>query len=156
MAARPSLFSDRHDAVLRARDGAADEEQVALGVDADYPETHLGVALRAHVARHALSFDDPGGIRAGADRAGLPMPGVAVGCRTAAESVPVYHTLKSAALGCAGHLDQLAGSEDVHLHLGAGGRCLAVDGEAPKHLGAVSRPAFLAWPSSAFVVRCAR
>src|SRR5918998_5967792 len=108
MAARPSLFSDGDDAVLRAGNGAANEEQITLGIYPDDPETDLGVAFRAHVARHPLSLDDPGGIGARADRARLPVPGVAVGGRAAAEPMTVHDALESAALGGAGHLDQLS------------------------------------------------
>ena len=75
--------------------------------------------------------------------------------RTAAEAVAVHDALEAAALGGAGDLDQLAGGEDVDLDLGARRRRLAARGAKTRSTcGAASSPAFLAWPSSALVVRC--
>src|SRR5512132_2110166 len=58
-----------HDAVARARNRAADEEQVVVGVDADDLEALLGHALVAHLARAADPLEDARGIGGGADRA---------------------------------------------------------------------------------------
>src|SRR6478672_8495787 len=131
MTARPSLLGHGDDAVLRARNRAPDEQQVALGVHPHDGETQLGVALGAVVTRHPLPLDDARGVGARPDRARLPVPGVAVRGRSAAEPVAVHHALESAALGRAGDLHQLARREDVHLHLGARGRGIALVREFP-------------------------
>src|SRR5215207_2785186 len=135
MTARSSLLVHGDDAVLRARDGAPDEQQIPLGVDLDHRQPELGVAYRALVARHALPLDDARRIGARADGTRLPVPRVAVRCRTAAEAVAVHHALEAAPLRGARHLDQLAGREDVDLDLGARGRRIAVDRELPDDLG---------------------
>src|SRR4051794_34691745 len=134
MAARPSLFRYSHDAVFRSRDGAPHEEEVALGVHPDHPETQLGVALSPHVTRHPLSLDDSGRVGTGADGAGLPVPGIPVRRRTAAETMAMHHALEPSALGGAGNLHQLPWGKDVHLYFGARSRSLAIDREAPQHL----------------------
>src|SRR5690349_17411215 len=126
MATPPSLLCDGDNAVLRAWNRAPDKEQVALGVHPHDSKTDFSMAFRAHVAGHPLSLDDPGRIGAWADGAGLAVAGIAVGCGTAAEAMAMHHTLKSTPLGRAGHLDQLAGSEDVDLYFGTGGGRLAV------------------------------
>ena len=58
MAALSSLLRDRDDPVLGARNGAAHEQQVPLGVDLDDREAQFGVPRSAHVARHPLALDD--------------------------------------------------------------------------------------------------
>src|SRR5687768_2280738 len=134
MAARASLFRYRHDAVLRAGDGATHEQEVALRIDLHHAKPELGVALSAHVTRHPLAFDNARGVGTRADRAGLAVPGVAVGRGATAEMVAVHHTLESPALGGAGHLHQLPRREDVDLDLGARRRCVALEGEDPQDL----------------------
>src|SRR3954470_7103853 len=134
MAARPSLFCHSHDSVFGTRDGAPHEEEVPLGVHPDHPEAQLGVALSTHVSGHPLALDDPGRVGTGADGAGLPMPGIPVRCRTAAEAMAMHHALESSALGGAGNLHQLPRGKDVDLNLGARSRSLAVHREAPQHL----------------------
>src|SRR5947207_6445731 len=135
MAAGSSLLRHGDDAVLGAWDGTADEEQIALGVDLDHRESELGVALGTHVAGHPLALDDARRVGARADRARLPVPGVAVAGRTAAETVAVHYALEPAALGGAGDLHQLPGGEDVDLDLRARSRRLAVrGGKHPQHL----------------------
>src|SRR5712692_807412 len=133
MAAPSSLLGHGDDPVLGARDGAAHEQQVSLGVHLHHRKPELGVPLRAHVAGHALALDHAGRVRARADGAGLPVPGVAVARRAAAEVVAVYHALEPATLGRAGDLHQLARAEDVHLHLGARRRGLAAHREDAQH-----------------------
>src|SRR3954447_14149634 len=98
MAARPSLFCHRHDAVLRSGNGAPHEQEVPLGVHPYHPEADLGVPLGTHVAGHPLALDDPRRVGARANRARLSMSGVAVGGRAAAEMVAVDHTLEPATL----------------------------------------------------------
>src|SRR6185295_13755292 len=77
MAARASLLGHGDDPVPGARNGAADEQEVALGVDLDHGEPELGVARGPHVARHPLALDDARRVGARADRARLPVPWVA-------------------------------------------------------------------------------
>src|SRR3954452_19595005 len=134
MAAGPSLLGHGDNAVLRSGNGAADEQEVPLGVYAYHPKPDLGMTLGAHVARHPLPLDHSGRIGPGADRAWLPVASVAVSRRTAAEPMTMHHALEPTALGRAGDLHQLAGGEDVHLDLGTCSGCLTVDLEAPKHL----------------------
>src|SRR5687768_14882131 len=104
MAARPSLLRHGHDAVLRARDGAPDEQQVPLRIDLDHAKPELSVPLGAHVTRHPLALDDAGWIGTRADRARLAVPRVPVGGWATAEMVAVHHALEAPALGGAGHL----------------------------------------------------
>src|SRR5688572_6819232 len=143
MATPSSLLRDHHDAVARARDRAPHEEQILLGVDPDHFEPELGVAPVAHVARHPLALYDPGGIGAGADRAGLAVPGVAVGGGTAARAVAVHDALEAPPLGPPGHLDQLAGGEDLHRDFGPRGERLAHQLEAPHDVGGRLEPGLL-------------
>src|ERR687896_2668961 len=135
MATRPSLFRHGHDAVLRAWNGPPDEQQVPVRVDLHHPEPKLGVALRAHMTGHTLSFDYARRVGARTDGPGLPVPRVAVGSRAAAESMAVDNSLKSAALGGAGDLHQLARGKDVDFHFGPRRGRFTVDGEYSEHLG---------------------
>src|SRR5918992_2670463 len=143
MAARSSLFGNRHDSILRAGNGAANEEQIPLGVHPNHPEANLGVARGAHVSWHPLALDDPGGVSARADRARLAVPSIAVGGRPAAEAMAMDHALESSALRGAGDLDQLPGREDVHLQFGTRGRSLSLERKAPEHLGSCFEPGLL-------------
>src|SRR5207249_8660463 len=51
------LLPDLDDAVLRAGDGALDEQQVLLGVDLDHLQAHLGDALAAEAAGHPHALE---------------------------------------------------------------------------------------------------
>src|SRR6266545_6413932 len=136
MAAPASLLGHRYDPVPGAGNGPAHEQEISLGVHLDHPKTQLGVAGGALVTRHLLALDDARRIGAWADRAGLPVPRVAVTRRPAAEAVAVDYALKAAALGGAADLHQLAGGEDVHLDLRAlRGRLAPVHREDPEHPG---------------------
>src|SRR5258706_14948055 len=64
MAARASPLADGEQAAHRTRDGPAHEQQIALGVDLHDAEPQLGEVAGAPVARHPLSLDDAGRIRA--------------------------------------------------------------------------------------------
>src|SRR5215210_4700194 len=134
MAARPSLFCHSHNAVFRSRDGALHEQEIPLRVHSHDPQSQLGMTLGAHVPWHPLPLDDAGWIGTRADRAWLPVAGVAVGCRASAEVIPVNHALEASALGGAGDFHQLARGEDVYFHLGSSRRSLTVDGEHPQDL----------------------
>src|SRR3954453_22354505 len=117
MAAPASLLGHGDDPVPGTGNGAADEQEGALGVHLDHGEPQLGMALGAHVARHPLALDDAGRVGARADRARLPVPRVAVARRPAAEPVAVDDALEAAAFRGPGDLDPLTGGEDVHLDL---------------------------------------
>src|SRR5258706_5496908 len=108
MAAPASLLGHGPDAIHRPGNRATDEEQIALGVDAHDPQAQLGVAPRAHVARHALALDHPRRVGTRTDRAGLAVPRVTMRGGTAPGVVAVDHALETAALGAAGDLHQLA------------------------------------------------
>src|SRR5918995_4324910 len=99
MTARSSLLRHGDDPVLRARDRAPDEQQIALGVHLHHGEAQLGVAGSAHVARHPLALDDSRRVGARADRAGLPVSGVAVRGRTTTKAIALHDALKSPTLG---------------------------------------------------------
>src|SRR5256886_15362307 len=96
MTARPSLFAHREEPVHRARHGATQKQQVPLDVHFHDAESQLSEVARPHVPGHALPFDDARRIGTGGDRAGLPMPGIAVRLRTAAEWMAVHPALETA------------------------------------------------------------
>src|SRR5207247_6494398 len=75
-------------------------------------EPQLGEVARSHVPGHALPLDDARRIRARRDRAGLPMPRIAVGFGAAAEVMAVHYALEPPTLGHARDLDTVAGGED--------------------------------------------
>src|SRR4051812_23289939 len=113
MAARPSLFCNRHDAVLRPRNSAPDEQKIPLSIHLHDAEAQLGVPLGTHVTRHPLSLDDTRRVGAGANGAGLPVPRVTVTGRTTAEPVALDDALETTALRRSCHLYQLARGEDI-------------------------------------------
>src|SRR5260370_18958973 len=87
MAARAPLLAHREQTVHRAGDGAAQKQQIPLGIDPNHPEAELGEAAGAHMTRHPRALDDARRIRPPGDRAGLAMAGGAVGLRTAAKAM---------------------------------------------------------------------
>src|SRR4051794_36219867 len=93
------------------------------------------MTLGAHVPWHPLPLDDAGWVGTRADRAWLPVTGIAVRRRASAEVIPVHHALEAAALGGAGDFHQLAWREDVHFDLGPGSRSVTVHGEHSQYLG---------------------
>src|SRR4051812_33592291 len=101
MAGRASLLvlANRDQAVHRTGNRAAHEQEIALGVHLHDAQADLGEVAGAHVPRHPLAFDDARRVGSRRDRAGLAVPRVAVGLRTAGEMMAVHHTLKAAALG---------------------------------------------------------
>src|SRR5437773_7195836 len=105
MTARPSLFAHREEPGHRARHGAAQKQQVPLGVHFHDAESQLSEVARPHVPGHALPLDDARRIGTGGDRAGLPVPGIAVRLGTAAEVMAVHHALETATLGHPRDLD---------------------------------------------------
>src|SRR4051794_9086447 len=107
------LLPDLDDAVLRARDGALDEQQVVLDVDVVDVQPHLGDALAAHAAGHLDALEDARRVRRRADRAGLPDVVRAVRLRAAVELVPLDRAGEALADPDAGDLDRVAGLEDL-------------------------------------------
>src|SRR5581483_7738350 len=105
------------DAVLRARDGALDEQEVPLRVDRVHRQTGLRDALAAHAARHADALEHARRRRGRADRARLADVVRAVRDRAAAEPVPLDRALEAFADRRAGNLDRVAGLEDLHGHV---------------------------------------
>src|SRR5688500_8120703 len=118
MAAWSSLFCNGHDAVLRARNGPSYEQKVPLRIHFDDPKAQLRMPFRTHMARHPLALDDARRIGTRADGAGLPVPCVAVRCRTTTEAVAMHHALETSALRSTGDLHQLTRCENVHFDLG--------------------------------------
>ena len=102
---------DLDDAVLRARDGALDEQQVLLRLDRVHGEPDLRDALAAHPAGHADALEDARGRRRGADRARLADVVRAVRDRAAAEVVALDRAGEALADADAGDLDRVAGLE---------------------------------------------
>src|SRR4029077_7121222 len=68
-----------------------------------------------------------------ADRAGLPVPRVAVRAGAPVEAVAMHHALEAAALADAGDLHLLAGGEGLDGDDAAGLRRLAAQGEFAQH-----------------------
>src|SRR3954468_9398655 len=100
-----------HDAVARPGHGAADQQQVLLGVDLDDLEALLVDALVAHLPRAADALHHAGRPGGGADRARGSHVVRAVGLRAALEAVALDRALEALALGGAGDLDLVAGVE---------------------------------------------
>src|SRR5262245_20134372 len=107
------MLPDLEQAVLRARDGALHEQEVALDIDRVNREPDLGDAARAHVSGHANTLEDARRRRRRADRAGLADVVRAVRLRTALEVVALDRALEALADRDAGNLDLVAGIEDL-------------------------------------------
>ena len=101
-----------HEAVLRARDGAAHEQQIALGVGADDFEVLMGGAVDAVVARPAAALERVAGVRV-AVRGGLTMDHRAVARAAAAEVVALDAAGEAVALRDRLHVDAVAFGEAV-------------------------------------------
>src|SRR5205814_1763291 len=108
----PSLqsvrFLDNHVSAVGAGDGAADQEQVVLQIDAN----DLQIAGRhffvPHAAGHSLPLEDAGGERVHARAAAVAMDFFhAVGGPLPLEVVPPHDARRAAALAGAGHIDGL-------------------------------------------------
>src|SRR3954464_13085757 len=105
-----------HDAVARAGDRAADEQQVLGHPHVDDRQPALGHALGAHLARAADALEHARGCGRGADRAGRAHVVRAVAGRAAREVVAPDRALEALALADARDLDLLAGREGVGGH----------------------------------------
>src|SRR5262249_20454379 len=109
--------ADRHEAAVGARDGAADQDEMIVGVDADDLEVADGHAFGSVAAGHAQALLGPAvapgaGVRPGG--AALPFALLdAVAGAQAAEVVPLHDASRAAPLGGAGHVDLLDVLEDL-------------------------------------------
>src|SRR5204863_7662653 len=101
------------EAATRAGEGPLHEQQVAIRVRAN--DAHLldGDAFVAHVARHPQAAIDATRRRTRADRPGCPVVVGTVGLRTALEVVAFDDAGRPLAFGDAGHVDEVAGGEQV-------------------------------------------
>ena len=95
------------DAVLAARHGALDKNQVLLGVDANDLEVLNGHGIAAHVTRKADALEDAGRRGALADGAGSAMEVRTVAARAAAEAVALDNALEALTFGDTGNVDLL-------------------------------------------------
>ncbi len=107
------LLPDLDEPALRARHGAADEQQVPLGVHLVDDEPGLRDAVRAHVAGHLLALEHARRRRRRADRARLADVVRAVADRAAVEVVPLDRALEALPDRDARHLDPVAGLEGL-------------------------------------------
>src|SRR3954468_9368402 len=108
------IGADLHDAVLRAGDRAAHEQEVVPRVDAHDLQALLGDAVVAHLAGAADALHHAGGRGGRADRSRGAHVVRAVGLRTPLEVVALDRALEALALGGAGDLDRLADLEGLH------------------------------------------
>src|SRR6266568_7211315 len=110
------FFSSRRRHTRWNCDWSSDVCSSDLGIDAHHLVGAGGHALVAHLARHAHALEHAGGV-GGADGAGLPDVHGTVRFRPAAELVALDEALEALAFASAGHVDELAGGEDLHLEL---------------------------------------
>src|SRR5215208_6499489 len=106
------LLPDLDDAVLRARNGALDQQQVLLGIDRVHDEPDLGRTLRAHLAGHLHALHHARGRRGRADGAPLADVVRAVRDGPAAEVVALDRAREPLPDRDAGDLDLVPGLED--------------------------------------------
>src|SRR5262249_35749394 len=102
--------------VLRAGDGALDQQEAVLGVHVVDHEPDLRDALAAEAAGHLDAFEDARGSRRRADRARLADVVRAVRLRAAVEPVALDRAGEALADRDAGHLDRVAGLERLDGH----------------------------------------
>src|SRR5215211_5967405 len=105
---------DPYDGVLAAGHAATHPELVVVGVDGDDLDVAHRGRLVAHLARHLLSFEDPG--RVGGSPYGAWLPDVvrAVAHRAAGETVALDGSLEALAFGSGADVDPVAHLEDIH------------------------------------------
>src|SRR5205814_10461769 len=106
------LLADLDETVLRARHGALDEQQVALGVDVVDHEADLRHALAAHATGHLDALEDARRRRRRPDRARLADVVRAVRARARAEVVALDRPLEALADADPGHVDLVARLDD--------------------------------------------
>jgi hypothetical protein len=103
--------------IARARNGALDQDQVALGVDAHHGQLLDGDLLVAHVPGHARVLEDAPRRRTGANRTGSAVVVRAVGLWATPEVMPGNDAGEALALAHPGHVDQLPRLEQAHVDL---------------------------------------
>src|SRR5207237_7303435 len=115
-AAMRPLLPHLDEAVRRPGDGAADEEQVPLRVDAVHPQADLRHALAAEPPGHLDPLEHARGRRGGTDRTRLAHVVRAVRLRAATEAVALDRPGEALADRDAGDLDRVAGLEGLDRH----------------------------------------
>src|SRR4051794_30345933 len=110
------LLPDLEQPALRPRNGALDEEQVALRVDRVHDEADLRAAFAAHAAGHLDAFEDARRRGRRPDRARLADVVRAVADRASVEVVPLDGSLEALADAGAADLDGLARLERRNGH----------------------------------------
>src|SRR5688500_2368730 len=116
-AIRLALLLHEDDAVGRTSYRPADVDQIALGVDLLDAEMSLRVTMVAVMTGHLLALDHTRRIGARPDGARPAVLRVAVGVRSAMETMALHDALETAALRRARDFHLIAGSKDVHRHL---------------------------------------
>ena len=107
---------DQHQTALGAGDGAADSDQVQLGIDLDDVQVLDGDLVTAHLAGADVALEDAAGIRGGTHRAGVTVDrAAAVAHRSTLSAVALDGALIAVALAGAGHVHKVALFEGVSL-----------------------------------------
>src|SRR5690606_31656112 len=110
-------------AVAVARRGAVHEKDLPLRIDADDLQVADRHPISAHAAGHALAGEDAARGLALTDRTDVAMGlvhTVRAARALAGHAVPLDHAREAPALGDAGHVDVLAGLEEIDAEGGAG------------------------------------
>jgi hypothetical protein len=104
--------ADEHDPTVGTGDGAADQDEVALGVDLDDLEVLHGDALATHAAGHAHATEGASRRRAGADGARVTVLLLhTVAVAHAGEVVALHDTGVALAAARAGDVDEVTRAE---------------------------------------------
>jgi hypothetical protein len=118
--------SHDHAAALGTRHRAADQQQVAHGIDFHNAQIFNGAVAYAHVARHALALEHAARSLALADRARRAVRHrISVGFHAAREIVALHGALEAFAYRGTGDIDDLARAEHVDFDFAAGRQCVA-------------------------------
>ena len=143
-------FFTRIEPAARPGQAPLDEQQVALGVGAHDADLLDGHALVAHVAGHPQAAVDATRRGARADRARRAVMVGTVGLGPAVEVVALDVAGEALALGDAGHVDEVAGLEQVTSKLSGRPRSRR---RVHAELADARRPCgrSLSWPASGFV-----
>src|SRR5688572_26102681 len=108
------MLANDDGAAVRARNRAAEEDEILIRTDLDDLEVGDGHALVTHAARHALTLEDAPRIGAVTDRPAVTEILVgAVRAGETAEVVALHHAGRAFALAYAGHVDDVARLEHV-------------------------------------------
>jgi hypothetical protein len=112
------LAVDLDDRAASAGNRAADEDLAGFRLDRDYGQTFGGDAITAHASCHALVLGNTSAIASSAaERTRLALRVLlAVGARTAVESVSLDHALEALAFGCSGDCHDIACGKAGEIH----------------------------------------